>query len=351
MAQPHWQLDADRRTATRVSDVPLALASFAKSYVSSRAADAALAAGACGVLVNVGGDAVVRGALSQTIQIADPNADAENDLPLDRISVRDRAVATSGSYRRGVALGPSHILDPRTARPTSNIISSTVIAEDAETAGALATAFSVLSPVESAALAARTPGVDYLLVTAEGQELRSAGWSSYQLPGLRRVSYTAAVPHASDAGVWNPAFELMLGFDLPHIEDARYRRPYLAVWIEDADHFPVRTLALWTQNPRWLPELKQWFRDDQIRNLSEGTDISKNRSPLPLARPAITPSSGTARTTKASPSKPASTQSSVEASREHGGYQIERHEMNFDCAAAASQASLPAGKELGDDLA
>jgi thiamine biosynthesis lipoprotein len=42
MQQPHWSLDPAHRTATRVSDVPLALASFTKSYISSRAADAAL---------------------------------------------------------------------------------------------------------------------------------------------------------------------------------------------------------------------------------------------------------------------------------------------------------------------
>ena len=67
--------------------------------------------------------------------------------------MRDRAVATSGNYRRGVRIGDrfySHIIDPRTARPVGHILSSTVVAPNPSDAGALATAFSVLSPEESA---------------------------------------------------------------------------------------------------------------------------------------------------------------------------------------------------------
>ena len=104
MQQPHWTLDREHRTATRVSDVPLALASFTKSYISSRAADAALNAGATGVMLNVGGDVIVRGNLTQLVALANPRASSENDAPLEHVVVRDRAVATSGSYRRGFEL-------------------------------------------------------------------------------------------------------------------------------------------------------------------------------------------------------------------------------------------------------
>ena len=103
MQQPHWSLDRVHRTATRLSDVPLALASFTKSYISSRAADAALRSGATGVMLNVGGDVVVRGNLTQVVAVADPRAASENDAALEHVVVRDRAVATSGSYRRGLS--------------------------------------------------------------------------------------------------------------------------------------------------------------------------------------------------------------------------------------------------------
>ena len=129
----HWQLDPANRTATHTSDTPLALNSFVKSYIAGRAAEKALgASGARGLVVNIGGDLVVRGDWSEMVDVADPKSDAENGLPIARLVIRDRAVATSGDYRRGVEIGGrhySHIVDPRTGMPAAQIISSTVIAQ------------------------------------------------------------------------------------------------------------------------------------------------------------------------------------------------------------------------------
>ncbi|MFC6646205.1 DUF2271 domain-containing protein [Granulicella cerasi] len=345
MQQPHWKLDAATQTATRLSDVPLAFATFAKSAITSKAAEAAMVAGASGVMLNVGGDVVVRGALTELVAVANPQQDAENDAALAELNVRDRAVATSGSYRREVAAAMSHILDPRTAMPTGHVLSSTVIAHDAETAGALATAMSVLTPAESAALAANTNGAEYMLVLADGSEVRSAGWSAYENASVKPVMYTA--PHAPAkvaAGAWNPAFELSIALELPRIEDARYRRPYVAVWVEDADHFPVRTIALWTENPRWLPELKQWYHDDQIRNLAEGTDISKTVSSA--TRPAGKYTlKWDGKDNEGKLVKSGKYTICIEASREHGGYEIERREIDFN--GAPSKAAVSGSKELG----
>jgi FAD:protein FMN transferase len=348
MQQLHWQLDEKHRMATRLTDVPLALASFAKSYISSHAADAALRAGASGVMLNVGGDIVVRGALQQWVDIADPRAATENDSAVERILVRNRAVATSGGYRRSVdflraaSIGApkhSHIIDPRTALPTSHVLSSTVVAEDATTAGALATAFSVLSVQESEELARTLPRVEYLLLTAEGERIASPGWSGAT---VEPAAYTPA--HGPAAGAWNAGFALNIGLELPRIDDARYRRPYVAVWVEDSDHFPVRTLALWFAKPRWLPELKQWYRDDQVRNLSEGTDISRTISSAtrPPGRYTL---KWDGKDNEGKLVKAGKYTVVVEAAREHGGYQIERHEMIFD--GQPQQATLDAGKEMG----
>ena len=43
--QQHWRLDAAGRTATHLSDTPLVLASFTKSYILSHAAEAAMKSG------------------------------------------------------------------------------------------------------------------------------------------------------------------------------------------------------------------------------------------------------------------------------------------------------------------
>jgi FAD:protein FMN transferase len=353
MQQPHWSLDRDHQTATRLSDVPLALTSFTKSYISSRAADAALDAGATGVMLNVGGDIIVRGNYTQVVAIANPQASAENDLALDHVVVRNRAIATSGGYRRGFELTQvvkteapqfSHLIDPRTAQPTSHVLSSTVIAPDAVTAGALATAFSVLSVEDSRKLAASVTDLQYLLVLPTGEQIRSANWP--QTPGLRLAAFnsSSARTTAPTVGLWDPSFELTVDLELPRLQEARYRRPYVAVWIEDADHFPVRTIALWTEKPRYINELREWYRDDRMRNLAESTDISRTVSSA-TRPPGSYSLKWDGKDNAGKLVKAGSYTICVEVAREHGGYDIQRHEVNFD--SKPQQAKLPAGRELG----
>ncbi len=354
MQQTHWQLNPANSTATHLTSSPLTLASFTKSYIADRAANAALNAGATGVMLNIGGDIVVRGNLAQTVAIANPLADSENDAPIDRVLLRDRAIATSGSYRRGLSLTPfagapeiSHILDPRTARPSGQILSSSVIARDPATAGALATAFSVLTPVESQSLAQSTPGIDYLLVTRDGERIASDGWQSYQATSPRPTYRPAAYsePQAKPGALWNRNFELVVNLEIAPAGDSyRYRRPYVAVWVEDENHFPVRTLALWYGKYRWLSDLRYWYRDDQVRYQTEGGDITNTVSAATRPPGKYTLKwDGTDNHGK--PVKAGKYTIMIEASREHGGYDIFHQEMDFDGQPA--QHTLPAGNELG----
>jgi thiamine biosynthesis lipoprotein ApbE len=350
MQQPHWTLDREHRTATRVSDVPLALASFTKSYISSRAADAALNAGATGVMLNVGGDVIVRGNLTQLVVVANPQAASENDAPLEHVVVRDRAVATSGSYRRGFELARatrasapefSHLIDPRTALPANHVLSSTVIARDAVTAGALATAFSILPVDESRNLAASTPGVEYLLVLAGGEEVRSANWPDS--PGLRYAAFKPSSAPAPAAGLWNPAFELSIDLTLPRIDDFRFRRPYVAVWVEDQDRNPIRTIALWTEKPRYIPDLREWYRDDQ-RSGAQGSDLWRTISSA-TRPPGNYTLTWDGKDNEGKLVKAGKYTICIEAAREHGSYDIERKELDLD--SKPQTVSLPPGNELG----
>ena len=354
--QPHWALDYEHRTATRLSDTPLALASFVKSWIVARAADAALASGASGVLINAGGDVVARGAMTQIVEIADPATAADNASSIDAVVVHDRAVATSGGARRGFQIAQaaavqspefSHLIDPATARPVGHVLSSTVIARDAATAGALATAFAVMPVETSRALAATVPGVDYMLLLADGARVASPGWSSYSVGGKPQLTPAAATKTKPAAGLWNPHFELAIEVNLPQMHDARYRRPYVAVWVEDGDHYPVRTLALWTENPRWLPDLKRWYHDDQIRGMSEGGDIS--RTVGSATRPAGKYSLlWDGKDNQGKPVKAGAYTICIEASREHGGYQLQQQQINFN--GQPQHMQLPAGQELGSIL-
>ncbi len=351
MRQPHWSLDRANGTATRLSDAPLVLASFTKSLITEHAADAALRAGATGVMLNVGGDIVTRGALTQRVDIADPHHDAENDAALDTVLLRDRAIATSGSYRRGFDVAGehhSHLIDPRTAVPAAAVLSSSVIAQDAATAGALATALSILSPRESQALMERHPEAQYMIVTREGERIHSTGWAAYQQPTVQPAAYRVmAGGGAPAAGAnWVQGMELSIKIDLPRIDNPRYRRPYVAVWIEDKDKYPVRTVALWFKNPRWLNELKNWYRDDQVRNLAEGTDLSANTAISSATR---APGSYSVRWDGKDNAgklvKAGKYTVVIEAAREHGGHSLLKQEIDFNGTPA--QFSLPASDELG----
>jgi len=355
--QPHWLLNGADMTATHLSEAPLVLASFTKSYIMDRVVAAAMRVpGIHSVVLNLGGDIVVRGAISEPIDIADPKDDAENSRPISQIVVRDGAVATSGGYRRGVDIAGvhySHIVDPRTGMPAGDVISSTVVAPNPADAGALATAFSILTPAESERLAAATPGVEYLLVDRNGRRMASPGW--YRLEATARPERSAVPPIVASAlpqtpaaargaaAQWDPTMELSINFEIP-VLDGRAQRPFIAIWIEDSDKFPVRTLALWYHEDRFLPEVKAWYRADRLRSMSENTSIV--RSIGAATRP---PGKYTLKWDGKDQAgnfvKPGKYTVSIESSREHGTYQIDRQEMTFN--GTPQVLEFKPGTELG----
>jgi len=351
----HWRLDPETGAATHLSETPLALNSFTKSYIAGRAADAALAASeATGIVVNAGGDLVVRGAMTETVDIADPWNHADNSPAMAQLLVRDRTVATSGDYYRGVEIDGrrySHVVDPRTGRPVDHVVSSTVMAPDPATAGALATAFSVLRPDESEQLAASMPDVEYLIVTKEDFLIASRGWGALTAPGgdlalagIAALPASFAVGPQPSGAAWDASLELMIQMELPRI-GGRYRRPFVAVWIEDEDRFPLRTVALWFDRDRWLPDLRAWYRGDQLRALAEGSNITRTVSSATRSAGAYTliwdgkDNSGRL-------VKPGTYTVCLEATREHGGYEILRQKMAFD--GTPKQAALAGQSEIGN---
>jgi thiamine biosynthesis lipoprotein len=269
--QNHYQLDPTGQTAQRLDNAPLMLNSFAKSYIIEKACDAALASGKINaVVLNIGGDIVMRGTHTEQVQISDPKADAENDAPISTIKIRDRAIATSGNYRRGELINGtwySHIVDPRSGFPASQVISSTVVTAHATDAGALATAFSILTPAESALLAAKVPGTEYLIITRDGQRLESKGWKGMEISSLTPPITDQS--HASSlAQTWDPNYELLINLQLAEIEGFRVHRPYVAIWVTDQNKKPVRNIALWYNKTRYLDELHAWYDTyyDQFSN-------------------------------------------------------------------------------------
>jgi thiamine biosynthesis lipoprotein len=264
MQQENYRLDNANLTATRLTNAPLVMNTFAKSYIINLACDAALASSKINaVVVNIGGDLVIKGDVKDLVDVTNPLANAENDAPLAHLSVSNRAVATSGNYRRGEQIGKhwySHIVDPRTAKPVEGVISATVIAPNATDAGALATAFNVLSIAESKALATTVDSAEYLIITANGKRIESEGWHKFVNPALKAEKIAVNQPVLSGAEKpWDEKFELLINFEFNTIAGNGHR-PFAAIWVEDANKVAVRNLALWYNKPKWIPDLRNWYR-------------------------------------------------------------------------------------------
>jgi thiamine biosynthesis lipoprotein ApbE len=345
VGQSHWHLDAVNHTATHLSATPLALNSFTKSYIAGRAANAALAEpGVDQVVVNIGGDLVVRGGRVERVDIADPKSDAENAPPITSLEIRDRAVATSGNYRRGEEIAGrhySHIVDPRTGMPCDEILSSTVVAPDPADAGAMATAFSVLTPLESRRVAAAIPGAEYLLITRTGERIVSPGWSALVAAARPAPAPSPGPAPAPPDPAWD-GMELTISFDLAPL-DMRARRPYLVAWVEDGDKFPLRTIALWYNKDRYLPELRAWYRSDRLRSLAEGTNLAHSVS-------SATRSAGhytlqwDGKDNQGKLVKAGKYTVYLECAREHGGYDLFHREIDFN--GTPNKIQFPGGSEI-----
>lgn len=350
-SQRPWKLDEVNRTAECLSSTPLTFDALAKGDIIDCACQAAMQAdrGITGVMVNIGGDLLASGAQASVVSIADPFADAENSPPAVEIQVRNRAVATSGNYRRGYRIGErtySHIVDPRTGQPVDHVVSSTVIAPTAIDADALATIFSVLPIQESLALAKQLPGVECLLIGKDRQRHVSAGWSALVVP---QATLAAAAPSPTlvpcddtdskkdkskadkTAADWGKQFELVVNYEINKPSGGRgYKRPYIAVWLAKEDGTPVRTLNLSIQKngQKWLRDLRRWYKDDTARKKTDEKDLVKTISSATRA-PGTYKLSWDGKNDHGDALPAGKYTVFIEAAREHGTYQLIREEIEI----------------------
>lgn len=326
--EQHYLLDETNHTAMRTSDAPLVLNSFAKSYIMNKAALAVLAIpGVSGVVMNIGGDILVRGEHTEQILVSNPIADAENDLPIATIEVNNKTVATSGNYRRGEQIDGkwySHIVDPRTGKPATEVISATVVADKATDAGALATALNVLSLEDGKQLVASISGAEYMLMTADGKQIKSEGWEKIELK--KPMPSVKATPLAANEKLWDPKYELAINLELATIDGMRVHRPFVAVWLVDENKKPVRQIALWYNKPRWLNEMRSWYSSyyDSFsagnKNVSSTTSATRAPGKYTLK--------WDGKDDKGNLVKQGTYTVYIEAAREHGTYQLMSKEIN-----------------------
>lgn len=161
------------------------LNAIAKGWIVDRAVAGALDDEAVvGVTVNAGGDLLHRGSSPLVVGIEDPRRPYDNVPPLTRIKLIGAALATSGTSRRGFLIDErwySHVVDPRTGWPISEVSQASVVAPDAATADAIATTLTVLRRDEIDSFATSLEGVGFLRIDENGETICNYVWRSVEL--------------------------------------------------------------------------------------------------------------------------------------------------------------------------
>jgi thiamine biosynthesis lipoprotein ApbE len=276
LAQPGWLINPGARTVTRLTTQPLNVDSLGKGYIISKAVAAAKAKlpAIPGILLNIGGDIFASGHPSPgaawTISVANPAQSEDNAPPLLQLRLVDRAVSTSAAYERGYNIGGkhySHIFDPRTGWPANGVASATVIAPYSANSNALATTLCVLKPAEGLELARQIPDVECLIIGADGLQYRSAHFAAYEVPQAQpqasATPTTAAAQQPAKGSLWPNGYQVTLAISLkpPTEPNLRHlKRPFMAVWVTDANGNAVRTIAVWGNQRKYLPELHEWWK-------------------------------------------------------------------------------------------
>lgn len=125
---------------------------------------------------------------------------------------------------------------------------------------------------------------------------------------------------------------LHVWFSLDRPKSGLYRRPYLAVWLEDEDGFPVKTGVLWLQTdqpgPRWHRDLTRWYRNDRMRKLVENIDLIDGVSGATRG-PGDYQAHFDGTDNAGNPLPTGSYTLCLEAAREHGTYKIIRKKIQW----------------------
>lgn len=137
---------------------------YVKGWSVQVAADRLTSAGSAGHCLNAGGDVCVRG--RWRIGIQHP---WERDKVAWVVDAVDTAVATSGTYERGM-----HVVNPFTSAPAADLVSVTLVGPDLALADAYATA-AVAMGRKALDWLATLDGYESAVITADGEAFTSPG--------------------------------------------------------------------------------------------------------------------------------------------------------------------------------
>ncbi|HMS84238.1 MAG TPA: FAD:protein FMN transferase [Nitrospira sp.] len=150
-----------------------------KGYAADRAVEEMKRTGATGGVVALSGDIKTFGVLPDRkgfpVGIRHPREEGTVMAVLD---LHDEAISTAGDYERFFerdGIRYHHILDSQTLQPARGCQSVTVIAKEGTVADGLDTGIFVLGPERGMALVEHLPGVEAIIVDANGTMMVSSG--------------------------------------------------------------------------------------------------------------------------------------------------------------------------------
>lgn len=287
---------------------------------------------ATGIKLDIGGDMLFWGKPKNTdkwsVDLLNDDQTVTDTHAELTILVPAVAVASSGHQHRYVKIERrkfSHILQPTDGWPMDNALYAVVVAPDAATPDAVATALSAQSASQRIVWVNSLDGVE-AAVTSVGMQLTSKGWHNYMLNNNRLPI--------------QPENNLSIEYQIPHINEGKYHRPYLALWITDTLNKSVRHLMLLGQSERWAKENSRWWRrvGRKIPGVLEA-----------IARPTRLP--GKYHLTwnylndQGQPVEPGKYWLHMEAARKGGGHDYQK--VAIDTGTGWLEHTLPAKGELG----
>lgn len=161
------QLDEIEQSVSLPSGVRLDPGGIGKGLAADIIAEEALARGAAGILVDIGGDIRVAGAgPADGAWIVDIDDPLRPDAPALHLAVNDVGIATSSRLRRHWMIDDEHrhhLLDPATGRPTAtDVVAATVISGSGWWSEALTKALFVTGDLGA------VPGASALMIHTDG---------------------------------------------------------------------------------------------------------------------------------------------------------------------------------------
>ena len=189
------QLKPDNTVSKKYSGIRFDFNAIAKGYAIDRLGKMLDQRGIANYLIEVGGEILAKGinVISDnpwSVGIDDPQV--ENGRRLKKIiALKDKAMASSGNYRK-FRIDPNtgkkyvHTIDPNTGyTKNSNVLATSVIADDCATADAFATAFMAMELQESKEVLKEQTDLEayiiYLDEKGETQEFMTSGFEALVL--------------------------------------------------------------------------------------------------------------------------------------------------------------------------